>query len=454
MTTPVITVENLSKRYLLGHHSNPDIRNKDVNLRDAIVRTARNAVRRTGDVVRGRNMIQGDEIEEFWALKGVSFDVKEGEVLGIIGRNGAGKSTLLKILSRITEPTSGRVTLRGRVASLLEVGTGFHAELSGRENIYLNGAILGMTRADIRKKFDEIVAFSEVERFLDTPVKRYSSGMYVRLAFAVAAHLEPEILIVDEVLAVGDAAFQAKCMGKMSSVAQENRTVLFVSHNMGAVKTLTTRSILLESGVITANGPSETVVENYLIRTLDARAKALKAKNLEGFRRGRTFDNPPAKIVEINISQASEDPDSLPEVDLGSNFTIEICLDVERPILNGDLNVILMNSQGDRVTSLIASDHTAGLVIQPGEKVIKIAVNDLNLAPGRYFAEIWLDAMIDGNSCDAIFDYPLLAVVNKGQVMHQLNRSWGTVYSKDTRWSVTDKAENPAPAQTAPRVSA
>jgi len=454
MTTPVITVENLSKRYLLGHHSNPDIRNKDVNLRDAIVRTARNAVRRSGDVVRGRNMIQGDEIEEFWALKGVSFDVKEGEVLGIIGRNGAGKSTLLKILSRITEPTGGRVTLRGRVASLLEVGTGFHAELSGRENIYLNGAILGMTRADIRKKFDEIVAFSEVERFLDTPVKRYSSGMYVRLAFAVAAHLEPEILIVDEVLAVGDAAFQAKCMGKMSSVAQENRTVLFVSHNMGAVKTLTTRSILLESGVITANGPSETVVENYLIRTLDARAKALKAKNLEGFRRGRTFDNPPAKIVEINISQASEDPDSLPEVDLGSNFTIEICLDVERPILNGDLNVILMNSQGDRVTSLIASDHTAGLVIQPGEKVIKIAVNDLNLAPGRYFAEIWLDAMIDGNSCDAIFDYPLLAVVNKGQVMHQLNRSWGTVYSKDTRWSVTDKAENPAPAQTAPRVSA
>ena len=412
------------------------------------------AVRRSGDVVRGRNMIQGDEIEEFWALKGVSFDVKEGEVLGIIGRNGAGKSTLLKILSRITEPTGGRVTLRGRVASLLEVGTGFHAELSGRENIYLNGAILGMTRADIRKKFDEIVAFSEVERFLDTPVKRYSSGMYVRLAFAVAAHLEPEILIVDEVLAVGDAAFQAKCMGKMSSVAQENRTVLFVSHNMGAVKTLTTRSILLESGVITANGPSETVVENYLIRTLDARAKALKAKNLEGFRRGRTFDNPPAKIVEINISQASEDPDSLPEVDLGSNFTIEICLDVERPILNGDLNVILMNSQGDRVTSLIASDHTAGLVIQPGEKVIKIAVNDLNLAPGRYFAEIWLDAMIDGNSCDAIFDYPLLAVVNKGQVMHQLNRSWGTVYSKDTRWSVTDKAENPAPAQTAPRVSA
>jgi len=451
MSTPVITVENLSKRYLLGHHSDPNIRNKDVNLRDAIVRTARNAVRRTGDVVRGRNMIQGDEIEEFWALKGVSFDVKEGEVLGIIGRNGAGKSTLLKILSRITEPTDGRVTLRGRVASLLEVGTGFHAELSGRENIFLNGAILGMTRVDIKKKFDEIVAFSEVERFLDTPVKRYSSGMYVRLAFAVAAHLEPEILIVDEVLAVGDAAFQAKCMGKMSSVAQENRTVLFVSHNMGAVKTLTTRSILLESGIVTANGPSETVVENYLIRTLDARAKALKAKNLESFRRGRTYENPPAKILEVNIAKPNEDADSLPEIELGSTFTIEVTLDVERPIVNGDLCVTLMNSQGDRVTSLVASDRVMGLAIQPGEKVIKLSVPDLYLAPGRYFAEVWLDPMIDGISCDAIFDYPLLSVVNSGQVTHGLTRPWGAVYSKDAKWSVAEK-QNAAPAEASPRV--
>ena len=213
MSDIVIIVENLSKRYLVGHQSAE--RERYTALRDVIGREARNFARKAVDFVRGRQIVQGDEVEEFWALKDVSFEVKRGEVLGIIGRNGAGKSTLLKILSRITEPTRGRAILRGRVASLLEVGTGFHPELTGRENIFLNGAILGMTRAEIVRKFDEIVAFAEVERFLDTPVKRYSSGMYVRLAFAVAAHLEPEILIVDEVLAVGDAEFQKKCLGKM-----------------------------------------------------------------------------------------------------------------------------------------------------------------------------------------------------------------------------------------------
>src|SRR5215813_2167018 len=213
MSDIVITTENLSKSYWVGHQS---ARRKDyAMLRDVLAREARNFARKTIDLVRGRQIVQGDEIEEFWALRNVSFEVKRGEVLGIVGGNGAGKSTLLKILSRITEPTHGRAILRGRVASLLEVGTGFHPELTGRENIFLNGAILGMTRMEIRKKFDEIVSFAEVEKFLDTPVKRYSSGMYVRLAFAVAAHLEPEILVVDEVLAVGDAAFQKKCLGKM-----------------------------------------------------------------------------------------------------------------------------------------------------------------------------------------------------------------------------------------------
>src|SRR5947208_3353668 len=236
MSDIVIAAENLSKSYLVGHQSAE--RERYTALRDVIAREARNFGRKGLDFIRGRQIVQGDEVEEFWALRDVSFEVMRGEVLGIIGRNGAGKSTLLKILSRITEPTLGRVTIRGRVASLLEVGTGFHPELTGRENIYLNGAILGMTQREIRTKFDEIVAFAEVEQFLDTPVKHYSSGMYVRLAFAVAAHLEPEILIVDEVLAVGDHDFQSKCLNKMNEVGKAGRTVLFVSHSMSAIQRL------------------------------------------------------------------------------------------------------------------------------------------------------------------------------------------------------------------------
>src|SRR5271163_4153980 len=251
MPEPIITVENLSKSYLVGHRTEQLGYSRYTALRDVIGREVRNIARKTADVVRGRQVVQGDEVEEFWALKNVSFEVKRGEVLGIIGRNGAGKSTLLKILSQITEPTEGRVLLRGRIASLLEVGTGFHPELTGRENIFLNGAILGMREREIRKKFDEIVAFAEVEKFLDTPVKHFSSGMYVRLAFAVAAHLEPEILVVDEVLAVGDVEFQKKCLGKMGEVSrQEGRTVLFVSHNLAAIAQLTDRALLLKSGSV------------------------------------------------------------------------------------------------------------------------------------------------------------------------------------------------------------
>ena len=267
MPTPIISVENLSKSYRLGHRARARRDRGDATFRDAIVRNLRNAARKAGDVLHGRQVIQGDEVEEFWALRDVSFEVQEGEVLGIIGRNGAGKSTLLKILSRITEPTAGRVALRGRVSSLLEVGTGFHPELSGRENIFLNGAVLGMTRTEVRRKFDEIVEFSGVERFLDTPVKRYSSGMYVRLAFAVAAHLDPEILIVDEVLAVGDAEFQRKCLGKMDEVARRaGRTVLVVSHNMGTVKSLCSRGIWLENGAVREMGDPQDLTGRYLAR--------------------------------------------------------------------------------------------------------------------------------------------------------------------------------------------
>lgn len=256
----IIRVENLGKKYLIRHQQKQSY----TALRDVIT----NGVKSLGYtlVKGGKKSYENPLREEFWALKDVSFEIQKGERLGIIGRNGAGKSTLLKILSRITEPTTGKVNIRGRVASLLEVGTGFHQELTGRENIYLNGAILGMSKVEIQKKFDEIVAFAEVEKFLDTPVKRYSSGMYVRLAFSVAAHLEPEILIVDEVLAVGDAQFQKKCLGKMEDVAQkEGRTVIFVSHNMTAIQGLCTSILHLSSGQIIGQGSVEYNIEQYMM---------------------------------------------------------------------------------------------------------------------------------------------------------------------------------------------
>jgi lipopolysaccharide transport system ATP-binding protein len=256
---PVIRVENLGKRYTIGLAQQFD------TLAESLGNTLTTPFRRLKSrMTRDGRKALADRADTIWALRNVSFDVEEGQVLGIIGRNGAGKSTLLKILSRITEPTEGTVTVHGRVGSLLEVGTGFHPELTGRENVYLNGAILGMKRTEISDKFDEIVAFAEVEQFIDTPVKRYSSGMYLRLAFAVAAHLEPEILVVDEVLAVGDAEFQRKCLGKMNDVAEQGRTVLFVSHNMSAILRLTHESIVLEQGRLVLRAPSGQAVDHYL----------------------------------------------------------------------------------------------------------------------------------------------------------------------------------------------
>lgn len=261
MSDIVIKAENLGKRYTIGHQTGGG---NGRTFREALIQNTHDLWNKTKDLARGKPIIQGNTQEEVWALKDVSFEIRRGEAVGIIGRNGAGKSTLLKILSRITEPTEGSVTIKGRVASLLEVGTGFHSELSGRENIYLNGTILGMTRAEIKRKFDEIVAFAEVEKYLDTPVKRYSSGMYVRLAFAVAAHLEPEILIVDEVLAVGDAQFQKKCLGKMGDVANQGRTVLFVSHNMSAIRSLCDHTTILDKGYMVFSGTTIRAIDKYL----------------------------------------------------------------------------------------------------------------------------------------------------------------------------------------------
>lgn len=270
MSDIVIKAENLGKKYVIGHQAE---NGRYSALRDVLMQNARTLWNKTKDLAKGKPIIQGDMMEEVWALKDVNFEIRRGDAVGIIGRNGAGKSTLLKILSRITEPSIGVVTIKGRVSSLLEVGTGFHPELTGRENIYLNGAILGMTRKEIKHKFDEIVAFAEIETFLDTPVKRYSSGMYVRLAFAVAAHLEPEILVVDEVLAVGDIRFQRKCIEKMSEIGEGGRTVLFVSHSMPAITRLCQRTILLDKGQVLQDGSSHQVVAAYLQTGVGTTAK-------------------------------------------------------------------------------------------------------------------------------------------------------------------------------------
>jgi len=261
----IIKVENLGKKYIIGHDLNPGGAYRSRSLRDTLTHTARGFYQRLRHPLSPNT--ENTEIEEFWALRDLQFEIEPGDRVGIIGRNGAGKSTLLKVLSRITEPTTGRIEISGRVASLLEVGTGFHPELTGRENIYLNGAILGMTRGEIKTKFDEIVDFSEIEKFLDTPVKRYSSGMYVRLAFAVAAHLDPEILIVDEVLAVGDAQFQKKCLGKMEEVGREGRTILFVSHNMAMISNLCQTGMVLNEGKLEFFGQASDAVTRYYQNT-------------------------------------------------------------------------------------------------------------------------------------------------------------------------------------------
>jgi lipopolysaccharide transport system ATP-binding protein len=295
MSDVVIKVENLSKKYILSHQS----QERYTALRDVMA----NGVKNLGKKLMSPftpHVSRFTESEDFYALKDVSFEIKQGDRVGIIGRNGAGKSTLLKILSRITEPTSGRIEITGRVASLLEVGTGFHPELTGRENIFLNGAILGMGRVEIKRKFDEIVDFAEVEKFLDTPVKRYSSGMYVRLAFAVAAHLEPEILIVDVVLEVGDAQFQKKCLGKMEEVGKQGRTVLFVSHNMSAIRSLCNKGILLERGCIRFDGDAEKAISTYSLDTLTGVG--------EIWRRPENAETPGMHFESIQVSLCGEQP--------------------------------------------------------------------------------------------------------------------------------------------------
>ncbi|MEJ8572841.1 polysaccharide ABC transporter ATP-binding protein [Microbaculum marinum] len=340
-------------------------------------RKARRAARHVIDMSRGRQLVSGDQIEEFWALRDVAFDVRRGEVVGVIGRNGAGKSTLLKILSRITEPTTGRAVIRGRVASLLEVGTGFHPELTGRENIFLNGAILGLSRAEIRGRFDEIVDFAEIERFLDTPVKRYSSGMYVRLAFAVAAHLNPEILIIDEVLAVGDVAFQKKCLGKMQDVADEGRTVLFVSHNLPSVVALTSRAILLVEGRLNAEGLSRDIVGQFLKMT---HQPATAGGDPAAYRRPHRNEGH-ADIAGVRVCGA---PFGAGTAAFGEDIVIEVDLDLKRRVEEGIVNINVFNEQLEAITTLASGDSGFAFTGGPGRRTVRCNAGPLPLIPGEY----------------------------------------------------------------------
>jgi ABC-type polysaccharide/polyol phosphate transport system ATPase subunit len=358
-----IHATTVSKRYSLGNAA----RAKSDTLTDALAAAPRNLLNR----LKGSASPSSD----FWALKDVSFDIQPGEAVGIIGKNGAGKSTLLKVLSRIVEPTGGRIELRGRVGSLLEVGTGFHPELTGRENVFLNGSILGMSRREIARSFDAIVAFAGVEKFLDTPVKRYSSGMYVRLAFAVAAHLEPEILIVDEVLAVGDAQFQEKCLGKMKEVEASGRTVLFVSHSAQAIAQLTTRCLLMEEGRCTFDGPTRDALAAYMKRA-GGPGEYRVADNLPPANRVRT-----AKVV-------TSDPDGLHR--WGKPATFEFELEVAEPAEGLSFSFQVLDQSFSPINHFWMFDSGHGYANKPGTYRLRCDVPKFRLFMGRYSLSTWL----------------------------------------------------------------
>jgi lipopolysaccharide transport system ATP-binding protein len=375
MSKTVIQVENLWKEYRLGVISHHTL-TRDVQSWWARVRSKEDPNSPVGNTI-----IKQSDDESFWALQNITFEVKQGDILGIIGRNGAGKSTLLKILSQVTAPTKGEVRFNGRIASLLEVGTGFHPELTGRENIFLNGAILGMSKADIRNKLDEIIAFAEVDMFIDTPVKRYSSGMYVRLAFAVAAHLEPEILIVDEVLAVGDATFQQKCLGKMGKVAVEGRTVLFVSHNMQAIKSLCSRGILLDDGQISVVGTAYDAVNSYI-------SKGVKNHvNADFIATMHKIDPVDFEIISIElVNQSGELTDCLL---IGEECQINFYFKIKNPANSYRFGAVFRSADGTIISSIV--NISAGQSHIKGETgiIYRQSVQLRNvLAPGRYHLDV------------------------------------------------------------------
>ena len=411
MSETVIKVQNLSKQYRIG------AREGYKTFRETLVDAAKAPFRQFLHLFNPTSDLRSSTSDLIWALKDVSFEVKQGEVLGIIGRNGAGKSTLLKILSKITEPTEGRVELRGRVGSLLEVGTGFHPELTGHENIYLYGAILGMDRWEVTRKFDEIVAFAELEKFIDTPVKRYSSGMYMRLAFAVAAHLEPEILLVDEVLAVGDAAFQKKCLGKMDEVAKGNRTIIFVSHQMNAIRKLCERCVWLDSGCI--------LVEDRMVEVVNAYEKAMTTSNFH--QKDREGDESvPArfmgwKIVEPNSGQTNV-------LTTTSQISFKLILKMNRETQNSHHGIALWNNEGQ----LMWAWATDNLHLSTGIIEFVYELPGLPLRPGLYH---WQASLYEeGKLLDNWYCLPELVIASKPEG-HRLDE-WNGILNLPCKFKI------------------
>ncbi len=422
MSDNIIKIENLSKRYRIGLRE--EMHDSFIGNVISWIKAPVTNFRRLQKLSKFNDNGENEDI--IWALKDISFNVKKGEIVGIIGRNGAGKSTLLKVLSRIVEPTGGQAIVSGRVASLLEIGTGFHRELSGRENIYLNGTILGMTKTEINEKFDEIVEFSEIDKFLDTPVKRYSSGMYLRLAFAVAAHLNPEILIVDEVLAVGDTTFQKKCLGKMSETAKSGRTVLFVSHNMHTIQNLCNRTILIENGKITQDGNTSDVIQHYLQPEMITTAKSDLTNN---FKSRKSPGKLRAKVIRI-LDKNDE---------MCSTYEINDSLSIELEIANINDNgfvasFLIFNQQGALVYHIRSQDGNIITKNLDSTTTIRMTIPRLNIIQGRYSIDIWL-----GNHLDFLEDHVestiSFEIVNRGHSKVPLR----SIIHETGKWQIIKK---------------
>ena len=390
MSQLAIRVVDLSKEYHIGLK-----RRTDRTLREAVVDAVTGPLRRTAALLRGQATGAAELDASHWALRDVSFEVRPGEVIGVIGQNGAGKSTLLKILSRITEPSQGFAQIRGRIGSLLEVGTGFHQELTGRENVFLNGAILGMQKSEILRKFDEIVDFAEIDKFLDTPVKHYSSGMYMRLAFSVAAHLEPEILLVDEVLSVGDVAFQKKCLGKMNQVHRSGRTVLFVSHNMATIENLCTTTMVLNEGRVAFIGPSKQAVQFYLQKIVDrGRPVDGATANRWSDPEHRQYRSKHEVITFTGLEFKNPDKETVQFVRSGDPLVIRMHYRAYKDDVRPIFGVGISTESGTIVSQV--STWLCGVdvpILQRGDGFIDLCLDSLNLMPGRYYVSLWLGAL-------------------------------------------------------------